>query len=127
MVRFAFWILSSTVSTIIHTFLSILSLRNHSKVFAFSKISLAVKLLSGLSTVKSWSSVTSLTAALFFVPLTALPILMPRSKSSRRLISLLFDCLFLRVKNSFCSNRSIVIEMIILTANQQHNGNKKKC
>ena len=60
-VKIPFWILSSTVSTMLPVSLSILSLKQLSEVFTFTKLSLAVKLLPVPLTVNSWSTVPSLT------------------------------------------------------------------
>ena len=61
-VKIAFWILSSTASTILHISLSILSLKHLSKVSTFTAFSLVLKLLPEVPTVKSWSLVTLITA-----------------------------------------------------------------
>ena len=51
--RIAFWILSSTVSTMLLISLSIFSLKHLSKVFTFSVFSLVTKLSPEVPTVKS--------------------------------------------------------------------------
>ena len=58
-VKIAFWILSSTMSTILNISLSNLSMKHLSKVFAFTTSSLTAGLLSQLPTANSWSAVTS--------------------------------------------------------------------
>ena len=72
-VKFVFWILSSTVSTILFISLSILSLKHLPKVFTFTASSLVAKLLPQVPTVKSWSLVPSLTGMFPCLSLAALP------------------------------------------------------
>ena len=71
-VKFAFWILSPTVSAILPISLSIFSLKHLSKVFTFNKFSLAAGLLSELLTVISWATVSSFTVAFCCLPFIVL-------------------------------------------------------
>ena len=101
-VKNVFWILSSTVSTILLIFQSTLPLKHLSKFLRFTVFSLVAKLLQDVATVKSPSLVPSLTITFFCLSLAALPIIISWSKSSNYwLRSLLFDRLFLRVETIF--------------------------
>ena len=63
-VKIAFWILSSTVSTMLLISLSILSLKHLSKVFTSTVFSFVAQPLLEIPTVKSRSLVPSLTIIL---------------------------------------------------------------
>ena len=75
-VKIAFCILSSTVSTILLISLSILSLKNLSKVFIPIAFPLITESLLEVPTVKSRSSMPSLTTVFSCLSLTALPMIM---------------------------------------------------
>ena len=94
-------ILSSIVSTILLISLSILSLKQLSKVFASIAFSLIAELLLEVPTVKFRSLESPLTTLFSWLCLAALPRMISWSKSSNWLRSLLFDCLFLRVETMF--------------------------
>ena len=93
------------------SFLSILSLKHLSKVFAFIAFSLTTELLLEIPTVKSRSLVLSLTTTFSCLSLAALPITITWSKSSNWLRSLLFDCLFLRVETMFVSINQLYLRI----------------
>ena len=100
-VKNAFCILPSTISTILLNSLSNLSLKHLSKVFTLTAFPLTIESLLEVPTVKSRSLAPSLTTAFSCLSLTALPMIISRSKSSNWLRSLLFDCLLLRVETMF--------------------------
>ena len=99
--KIAFCILSSTVSTKLFIFLSILPLKHLSKVFTVIAFLFIAVLTLEVPTVKSWSLVPSLTTTFSCLSLAVLPIIISWSKSSNWLRNVLFDCLFLRIETMF--------------------------
>ena len=73
-VKIAFWILSSTVSSILLISLSVFSIKQFSQVFTFSVFSLVTQLLPEVPTVKSRSLETSLSNIISRLSLAMLPI-----------------------------------------------------
>ena len=100
-VKIAFWILSSTVSTLLLISMSIPSLKHLFKVFTFIIFSLIAELLLEVPSVKSRSLVPSLTITFRCLSLAALPMMISCSKFSNWLRRLLFDYFFLRVETMF--------------------------
>ena len=109
-VKIAFWVLSSTVSTILPISLSIPSLKHLFKDFTFTAFSLVAKSQPRLPAVNSWSLVASMTVAFSCLSLALLPIITPWSKSIIWLRSLLFDCLFLQVETVYCFNKCSALQ-----------------
>ena len=96
-VKIAFWILLSTVSTMLLSSLSFFALKHLSKAFTSTVFSLFVKLLPEVPTVKSRSPVLSLTKVISCLSLAVLLLMISWSKSSNWLRDCVFYCLFLRV------------------------------
>ena len=72
-VKFAFWILFSTVSERLIISLLILSMQHLFKVFTFTVFLLVIKFLSEIPTVNSWSPVPSLTIEFSCLSVVVLP------------------------------------------------------
>ena len=109
-IKIAFWILSSTVSTMLPFSLSILSLKHIPKVWTFTTFFLAVKLLPLLSTVNVCSVVPSLPTTSCSPLFATLPIMISWSKSSNWLGSFLFNCFFSRVQTVFALTSKIYLQ-----------------
>ena len=107
-VRVSFWILFSTISTILSVSLSIFSLKHLSNVRTFSVFSSVFEMLQTLLTIKCRSTVLSLTITVCCPLLAASPMRASWLKSSNWLKSFLYCCFFPSWKH-VCLNKSIAL------------------